>query len=141
MLKELYKAEEEINRMINMPNSVQNGFKEYGLINSQWLENYINYLKNSNRNQMQQIPVSYKLLIGNTDEKDYSFIDIDMSFSFMMNFSFVSKRSMLLLSENCNNEKNKNSVKNKLDSVIIGGGCIIKRDYSGKAPYSHIIIF
>ena len=141
MLKELYKAEEEINRMINMPNSVQNGFKEYGLINSQWLENYINYLKNPNRNQMQPILFNFENVFGKHELKDYSYIGDGMQFSFMVNFSFVTKKSMLLISEKCNNEEDKKAIKKYLDSIIIGGGCIIKRDYSGKAPFSHIIIY
>ena len=141
MLKEIYKAEEEINRMINMPNSVQNGFKEYGLINSKWLENYINYLKNPTRNQMQTILFNSKNIFGKRELKDYSYIDGRSQFSFNVNFSFVSKKSMLLLSENCNNEKDKNDLKKFLDSIIIGGGCIIKRDYNREAPFSHIIIY
>ena len=141
MIKELYKAEEEINRMINMPNSVQNGFKEYGLINSKWLDNYINYLKNPNRYQMQPILFNFKNVFGKHEKKDYSYIDNDMNFSFRVNFSFVSKKSLFLLSENCNNEEDKKDIKKFIDNIIIGGGCIIKRDYSGKAPYSHIIIY
>ena len=135
MLKELYKAEEEINRMINMPNSVQNGFKEYGLISSQWLENYINYLKNPNRNKIQQS------LFGKLESKDYSYIGDEMRFNFKVNFSFVTKKWMFLLSENFNNEEDKNFIKKNLDSIIIGGGCIIKKNHSGKGPNSYIIIY
>ena len=141
MIKELFKTEEEINGMINKPNSVENGFKEYGLIKSKWLENYIKYLNNSYNNQMEVISFSRKDIFGENDLKDYSYIDKSMQFSFISNFSLVSKKALFLISEHNNNEKEKNDIKNFLHYIIIGGGCIIKRDFNGKAPYSHIILY
>ena len=55
IISELKKAEEEINGMINNFSSVKNGYKEYGLIDSKQLEEYINYLKNSKFNQIVRI--------------------------------------------------------------------------------------
>ena len=65
MIKELYNAEEEINGMINKPNSVEIAFKEFRLIKSKWLENYINYLKNSNKNQLEGISFRIKDILEN----------------------------------------------------------------------------
>ena len=141
MIKELHIAEEEINGMINKHNNVQNGFKEYGLLDSKWLENYINYLKNSNNNQMKGISFSKDDIFGKTELKDYSYIDDKMQFKFKVNFSFISKKGLFLISEHNNNEKEKNFIKNFFDNLIIGGGCIIKKDFSGQAPYSHIILY
>ena len=141
MIKELYKAEEEINLMINVPNSVQNGFKEYGIINSKWLENYINYLKNSNNSQMEGISFNIKDIIGEKELKDYSYIDNQMIFTFRLNFSFVSKKALFFISEQNNNEEEKNRIKNLLYYIIIGGGCIIERDFTGKAPFSYIVLY
>jgi len=141
MIKELHIAEEEINGMINKHNNVQNGFKEYGLLDSKWLENYINYLKNSNNNQMKGISFSVKDIFGKTELKDYSYIDDKMQFNFKVNFSFISRKALFLISEHNNNEKEKNHIKNCFHNLIIREGCIIKKDFSGKAPFSHIILY
>ena len=141
MLKELYKGEEEIKKMINKPNNVQNGFKQYGLINSKWLENYLNYLKNTNSNPKEKFSFDYKHIFGKTENKDYTYIDDNMDFCFLTNFSFVSKKALYLIAEQNNNEIERKKFENCLDYIIIGGGCIIKRDFSGVAPYSHIIIY
>ena len=96
MIKELYKAEEEINLMINLPNSVQNGFKEYGIINSKWLENYINYLKNSNNSQMEGISFNIKDIIGEKELKDYSYIDNQMILLLGLIFHLYQKKLYFL---------------------------------------------
>ena len=38
-IKELFKGEKEIKEQINNSNNIKNGFKEYGLLNSECLKN------------------------------------------------------------------------------------------------------
>ena len=48
---------------------------------------------------------------------------------------------MFLISEFNKNKEDKNYIKNNLHNIIIGGECIIKRDFRGVAPYSYIILY
>ena len=141
IIKELYKAEEEINENINKSQSIQKGFKEYGLINSKWLENYIFYLKNKNDNIFEGNLFSRKYIFGKNEEKDYTYINKGMIFNFQLNFSFVTKKSMFLISEFNNSIKFFSIFISKNLIIIIGGECIIKRDFRGVAPYSYIILY
>ena len=145
IIKELNKAEEIIKKDINkIEHNVDICFKEYGLLNTKWFQKYLNFLENLNDNQTENFSYKYRDLEPIIEDKDYSYINEKMRFSFPINFSFVTKETRCLLSEYNYNEKDKKRIKDYLFGIIIGGGCIImsnRYDQENSCPYNYIILY
>ena len=148
IVKELEKAENEIKEKFNNNFNIQNYIKQkylIGLIDTKWLEKYLNFLKdNSNNNLKETISFSSKNILPKIDDKDYTYINNNMIFHLPINFSFVTKEAMDLISKYNNIGKEKNEIKNYLHNILIGKECIIKKqkgDFNDVANSSYIILY
>ena len=143
ILKEINEGEEIIKNEINKnTNSVENGSRKYGLLDTKWLDKYLIFLKSLNDDKTEKISYKYKEMKPNLDERDYSYIKESMRFFFPINFSFVKKDVMLVISEFCSEKKDKKEIQNYFFGIIIGGGCIIMNDLKGrKYPFNYIILY
>ena len=138
---ELFKARDEINSKIHTNKNI-NDFQKYGLISTQWYQYYIYFIFNpkleSNYKYKEQL-FKYELLHPKNDKRDYSYLEGIGIFNFPSNFIFVTENFMSLISDNFpDNEKNK--VKSYLSTVLIGGECIIMRDFKKEVTRSMYII-
>ena len=139
LINNIFIAENEIKKQINMPNIFDNNFKKYGLLNSIWFKNNLSNLKKPKQIRS----FNYKELLPNIKENDYSYIDINLlnnKFIFPIDFVFVTEEMMNLLSENVEDKKYQNKINNYLYEIIIGGKCIIMKNKHGANKYYYIIL-
>jgi len=140
---ELFKARDEINSEIHKNKNI-NDFQKYGLINTQWYKDYIPFIMNSkleSNYKYKERLFKYKYLHPKNDERDYSYLDGIGAFNFPSDFIFVTENFMSLISDNFPNHE-KNKVKSYLSTILIGGECIILRDFIKEVTRSiYIIIY
>ena len=129
---ELFRIDDEIKAELNDSVGIEKGFKKYGILDSKWFEEYTTFLSKYYQNEKSEIGFNIDLIFPKKDNRDYS----------PYNFSFVTKNFMNLLSINFIKEKNKNRIKNNLHNIVIGGGCILKKDKGDRIKdFIYIIIY
>ena len=132
MNEELFKGEEIIKKQINKSNKIENEF-----------ENFVIFLTDPKNENVNKNLFKYNEIHPKDDERDYTYLNPNYDFSFPSNFVFATKTFMNLISEEFNYLEKEN-VKTNLFPIIIGGECIIMRnfgDIKGDKGYSYIIIY
>ena len=140
---ELFNIDDEIKDELNDSVGIEKGFKKYGILNTKWLEKYKSFLsKYYESEEKSNVKFKTDLLFPKRDDRDYSFIGLNIKFCLPCNFSFVSQTFMNLLSNNYKKESNKNKIMDYLHDIAIGGNCIIKKDYNSEIKdFIYIIIY
>ena len=132
---EIDKGEENIKRQLNTKNNSGSIYAKYGLINKKW------FIKNRNNLINGKIKkITFKEINPIHDDKDYSYINPNNSFSFPCNFVFGTEKFMSLLS-NLAEGKDKSKIKTYLFEIAIGGECILMKDKKGESEYRYIILY
>ena len=139
---ELFRIDDKIKAELNDSVGIVKGFKKYGILDSKWFEEYKTFLLKYYQNEKREIGLKIDLIFPKRDNRDYSYIGKNNIFYFPFNFSFVTQNFMNLLSNNFIKEKDKNRIKNNLHNIVIGGGCILKKDKGDKIKdFIYIIIY
>ena len=149
-LNELLNSEQEIKNSLTNNNSVENKYKNYGLLDKNWLDNYkndlYNILYNKTRNELNfninficpkkktETYRHYKNQKNN--KKAFNLI----KYTFPTNFILVSEKFINLLSMNLNQEIEKTELKKCIYPLIISGYCIIIQDPNNGAD-NYITIY
>ena len=131
---EINKGEENIKKQLNGNNKFEI-YTKYGLINKSWFKKNKNYLINGKIKE-----ITYKEILPNIDDRDYSYIGLGNNFSFPCNFVFVTEKFMNLLSHKAK-VKDKEKIKNFLFEITIGGQCILMKDFHKTPKYRYIILY
>ena len=138
---ELFNTEEEIKKELNTKLGIEKGFKKYCLINNNWVDKYKKYLDNpiDDRNLLK-----FNSIKLNHEDKNFKVLNKNFSFGLPTNFELVTERFINLLSEYFN-KKEQNKLKSIAFDIIIGGKCLIMKDYHEKGnnnfKYAFISIF
>ena len=139
--KELLKGEEEMKKELNKPGGLEKGYKTYYLLDNNWVENYKKLIANNNFNQINNL-LKVDLIKTKYEEKDFSYVQKDFTFTFPYNFTFITKNFIDLLCKNFNNIKEQRALKGDSSKIIIGGKCIIMRDQSNESLlFAYIILY
>ena len=143
LFKELFKAKDEIKSEIHKTKTINEGYLNYGLINTEWYKDYFQFLwkpKSNSNYKLKQKLFKYKYFHPKNDDRDYSYSEIG-GFNFPSDFVFATEKFMDLISDYFySNEKNK--VKSYLFKIAIGGECIIMRDFhEDNTKNMYIIIY
>ena len=143
ILEKLYEGEKIIEEEIDKSNSLENGFKNFGILNINWYKDYLNIIDDQTNQYEKKKLYLFNKLCPKYDEKFLQNLKNNYKLSFPCDFVFVTKEFMDFVAKNFNEEES-NKVKKNFYNIIIGGECIIMRnfeDYEGKMPFSYIIIY
>jgi len=133
IISELLKAQKEIISGVYKVQYFDNNMKKYGLLNSDWIEKNMDSLLKFYLNDDECLPKE--------ENRDYSFIDDYSNISIPINFTFVTKDFMSLLSGKFFDENIKDKIKNYYVEILIGEECIIMMDRQQRYQYSYIILY
>ena len=143
---ELFKAKEEINSEIHKSKNIDISFSKYSLINTNWYNDYLHFLKKPNQESNDRIKeklFKYRCLHPKSDKRDYSYID-KAEYTFPSDFVFVTKNFVNLISEYIStyDYNNLDHFKKYLFETAIGGECIIMKSFVAKYSENlYIVIY
>ena len=128
---ELLNGNEEIIKELNKPGGLEKGFKEYYLLDNNWVEEFKNLIINNNFEQIKNILNVY-IIKRKREDRDFSFIKQNFIFNLAYDFTLVTKKFIYLLCKNFN-VKDQRELKDFYFYIIIDGKCfIIKNDENEK---------
>ena len=140
----IYEIEKDILKDLKNKDFNSKKYNTYGLINKDICKNYPYLLKdNFDFNSTMNYNFNYKDLPHSNQKKTFLEVNENFSFTFPINFIFFFFFFMYVLRENVIDEKVKNRLVSKFDTII-GGDCLIMKnpnDTKSKNPFRYIILY
>ena len=140
----IYSIENYILYELGNPDIKSKSYRTYGLINKDLCKKYPYLIKEYfNYNLTLNYNFDNKDIPHLNDEKNFSYINKDFSFTFPTNFILINEDFMDIIRDYAKEIEIKKKLVSKYD-IIIGGGCLIMKNpgyYESKNQFRYIILY
>ena len=132
---ELIRGEDQIKKELKNPGDIYKGFKKYRLLNKDWVDKFKKLYNDKNYKSLLNINSIPK----KNEDKDFTYIKSNFGFSLPTNFTLATQIFIDLLSKYFK-QKDQIRLQKGFFDIIIGGQCLIMKDFKQKSNYTFVYI-
>ena len=127
----IYTIEKNIKKELINKDTTKKNYITYGLISQKLCKKYQFLLRSTfDEYEVKNLVFNYKYLSNENEDKDFSHIKSNLTFTFPINFMFITEEFIKVIREVV--EEKYISFLNITFDIIIGGGCLIMKNTNKK---------